>query len=193
MPLPVFLRGDQVDLCVLDPEGDLSAYLGWVNDQATTQHMAVGTRPTSRQALRDYIAHYDGLLLGIVVRDTGAHVGNISLHAIDATNRFAEVGILIGEAGARGKGYGTEALRLLAAHAFGRMNLHKLNAGVVDGNEASRRLFEKVGFRREGILREHVYAGGRHVDALRYGLLRREFLGGTPPAPGAAPGARDRA
>ena len=189
MALTVFIRGDRIDLCVLDPEGDLAAYEAWVNDQETTRYMAVGKRPTTRRELQEYIAGYKGLLLGLCVRQGGAHVGNIALHSLDAQNRQGEVGILIGDSASRGKGYGTEALKLLADHAFRRMNLNKLTAGLVDGNIASQKAFEKAGFRREGTLREHFYLDGRYLDYFRYGLLRREFLEAAGRDPKAARGA----
>lgn len=94
------LSGKRLDLRRLDPDGDLSAYLAWVNDQQTTRYMTVGKRPMTRGQLREYIQRYNDssdLLLGIFVRDTGCHIGNITLHQIDARNHSAEIGILIGD------------------------------------------------------------------------------------------------
>ena len=77
----------------------------------------------------------------------------------------------------RGKGYATEAIRLVADHAFNKLNLHKLNTGMVKCNEPSKRAFEKVGFKVEGILKEHFYLNGQYLDCYRMGLLRKEFRG----------------
>jgi len=183
MTRPVFLAGEKVDLCPLESDGDLSEYLAWINDQQTTRYMATGKRPTSRKSLCEYIDRYNAskdLLLSIVIKATGQHIGNITLHSIDAQNSTGEIGILVGDPGARGQGYASEALRLLVHHAFQRLNLNKLTAGLIVGNRASQRLFEKAGFKLEGTLREQFYLDGKYLDGWRYGLLRREFLEGGP-------------
>ena len=74
-----------------------------------------------------------------------------------------------------GKGYATEAISLITDHAFNKLNLHKLYTGMVKGNEASKRAFESVGFKVEGILREHFYLNDEHLDCYRMGLLKSEY------------------
>jgi RimJ/RimL family protein N-acetyltransferase len=178
MAKSVFLAGRKIDLCVLDADGDLSAYASWVNDQETTRFMGAGKVPTTARQLREYIERYAAsgeVLLGVFAKDSGAHVGNVTLHLFDKQNRSAEAGIMIGEASARGKGYALEALQLLCRHAFMRLNLNKVTAGVIDGNAASLRLFEKAGFKREGLLREHFYLDGAYKDCVRFGLLKSDF------------------
>ena len=98
------------------------------------------------------------------------------MHQISWKDRHAEIGILIGDEKSRGKGYATEAIRLVADHAFNKLNLRKLYTGMVKGNEASKRAFEKVGFRIEGTLREHFYLNGKYLDCYRMGLLRSEYI-----------------
>lgn len=82
---------------------------------------------------------------------------------------------MIGDKKSRGKGYATEAIRLVAKHAFNKLNLHKLYTGMIKGNEVSKRAFEKVGFKVEGILREHFYLKGEYLDCYRMGLLKSEY------------------
>ncbi len=173
----IFLKGNKIDLCPLDGEGDLTHYESWVNDQENTKYMAVGNYPSTKAQLKEYIQHYGdskSILLGIFLKKGGRHIGNITLHQIDHHNRTAEIGILIGDKASQGKGFGTQALKLIAQHAFRRLNLHKLTTGMVVGNTASQKMFEKVGFKQEGCLREHFYLDGKYHDCLRYGLLRSE-------------------
>lgn len=180
MARPVFLAGRKIDLCVLEPGGDFSTYACWVNDQETTQFMSTGNLPTTEQQLRDYVEGFagsGGCLLGIFDKKTARHVGNIALHTIDQQNRRAEIGIMIGDPDARGQGYGAEAVRLVCRHAFMRLNLNKVTAGVILDNVASLKLFERAGFRREGLVREHFYLDGRYLGCVRLGLLRSEFDG----------------
>ncbi|WP_225335893.1 GNAT family N-acetyltransferase [Halomicrobium urmianum] len=75
----------------------------------------------------------------------------------------------------RGQGYATEAVDLLCEWAFLDRQLEKLLARVFDGNDASMRVLEKVGFQREGRLRRHYKVEGERVDAVLFGLLADEW------------------
>lgn len=176
---PVFLRGERVSLFAIDPEADLTEYASWVNDQDATRYMGSGRFPVSASDIRTYVANFlndpNGVIFGVRESATGQHVGNIALNNIDWVHRKGEVGILIGSSGARGKGYGAEALRLLVGHAFSRLGLNKLTAGYVDGNEGSKRLFESVGFKTEGVLKEDFFLEGEFLDSFRVALLRSDW------------------
>lgn len=178
MPMTVFLKGNKIDLCPLDANGDLAHYVSWVNNQENTRYMSVGSYPTTENQLKEYIESFHprvGILLGIVMRNGNRHIGNITLHHIDHQNRTGEIGILIGDSKVQGKGFGSEAVRLIARHAFFRLNLNKLTTGMVVENVPSQKMFEKVGFKLEGRLRQHFYKDGKYLDCLRFGLLRSEF------------------
>jgi len=75
----------------------------------------------------------------------------------------------------RGQGHATETVDLLAEWAFHDRQLHRLQARVFAGNEASMRVLEKAGFEREGTLREAYRVEGEFVDAALFGLLAREW------------------
>ena len=74
-----------------------------------------------------------------------------------------------------GRGFGTDALRLVCRLGFDKMSLHRIEATVVSGNLRSRRLLEKVGFRLEGQSRRSGRSSGRWVDEWTFGLLRGEL------------------
>lgn len=175
----VFLEGENIYLGALPKKDKLEGYLNWINDQNTTIFMGSGRFPVNKQDIRDYINSYinskDSMILGIFLKKISRHIGNITLHQIDWRNRNAEIGILIGDKKSRGKGYAAEAIRLVADHAFNRLNLRKLYAGMTKGNEASKRAFEKAGFKVEGILKEHFYLKGEYLDCYRMGVIDREF------------------
>jgi len=174
-----FLQGEKIYLGPLSRKEKLEGYKQWINDQDTTLFMGSGRFPLNAEDIRDYISSYssskDGMILGIFLKKASRHIGNITLHQIDWRNRNAEIGILIGDKKSRGRSYGTEAIYLIARHAFNKLNLRKLYTGMVKGNEVSKRVFEKVGFKVEGILREHFYLNGKYLDCYRMGLLRNEF------------------
>jgi ribosomal-protein-alanine N-acetyltransferase len=85
-----------------------------------------------------------------------------------------DLGLWVGH-GQHGLGYGTEAVRLATRYAFERLGLHKLEASVFVGNHASRRIFEKNGFRLEGTVRCAVRKRGGFVDEWLFGILRDEL------------------
>jgi len=115
------------------------------------------------------------ITFAICLAEGNRHVGNCGLVAIDRDNRTATLGILIGERDCRGRGFGSEAVRVLCRFAFDEMDLRKIRLDVHAGNAAGLRAYERVGFRREGVLREEVYRAGRPVDVVRMGLLRGEL------------------
>lgn len=99
-------------------------------------------------------------------------IGVCGLCNIDWVNNNAEVSIYIGSKVHRGKGLGTEVLRLLEEKAFDEFNLHKLYAEIYSNNPVSEALFKRAGYKLEGTLKDHVYKCGEYRDSLMYGLVR---------------------
>jgi RimJ/RimL family protein N-acetyltransferase len=83
-------------------------------------------------------------------------------------------GIGIGVTSMWGKGYGTEATRLLVRHAFQTLNLNRVGLEVYEFNQGAIRCYEKAGFRIEGRLRQSYFADGRYWDTVVMGILREE-------------------
>ncbi|MFN2518699.1 MAG: GNAT family N-acetyltransferase [Jatrophihabitantaceae bacterium] len=109
-----------------------------------------------------------------VVSFDGQAVGTVSLFHEDLLARHAEVGIaLLPEA--RGKGYGTDALRLVVEFAFTTRNLRRVYLSALASNAAALASYRKVGFVEEGRHREHCWVRGRYEDEVAMGLLRSEW------------------
>lgn len=102
-------------------------------------------------------------------------IGITSLIAIDEKNRNAELIIDIGEPDYWGKGYGREALSLLLRYAFRELNLHRVSLRVFDFNARAVALYEKIGFRREGVSREALFRDGAWHHIIHMGMLQSEF------------------
>ena len=90
--------------------------------------------------------------------------------------RRAEIGFALARAH-WGHRYAGEALALLFEHAFGALGLRRIEADVDPRNLASCRLMEKLGFQREGVLRNRWRVGGEFADSIIFGLLRHEYAG----------------
>ncbi|HVT06822.1 MAG TPA: GNAT family N-acetyltransferase [Polyangia bacterium] len=104
----------------------------------------------------------------------GALIGTFKLGALSFRHRRAEIGFLL-RRDRWGQGLAAEALAVMFGFCFGRLGLHRLEADVDPENAPSLRLLEKLGFQREGRLRERWQAQGDARDAIFLGLLRPEW------------------
>ena len=111
---------------------------------------------------------------GVALRDSNTVIGTATLFNLSLDNGRAELGYAMGSA-YWGKGYMNEALNALVSHSFDVMELRRLEADVDPRNAASIRTLERLGFQREGFLRERWHVNGEIQDAFFYGLLRREW------------------
>jgi RimJ/RimL family protein N-acetyltransferase len=177
MSLPILKSGKTVHLRALDA-ADAPVCAVWFNDEALTGHMNKGAFPNTLALQVEHLEKMqrsrNDVQLGIVLADTGRLVGTIGIHKIDWNHRHGDISIVIGDTSLQGKGIATEAIGLMTAHAFEKLNLHKVTAGMWATNAGSRRAFEKNGFVLEGTLRESFWQGDRWVDEIRLGLLRSE-------------------
>jgi ribosomal-protein-alanine N-acetyltransferase len=101
-------------------------------------------------------------------------IGSITLFNLDFTHRRAEIGYALGR-DHWGQGYMQEALTAVINYAFAELGLHRIEADVDPRNNASIRTVERLGFQREGYLRERWQVGGEIQDALFFGLLRPDW------------------
>jgi RimJ/RimL family protein N-acetyltransferase len=115
------------------------------------------------------------VVFAIVLRDGDRMIGTTGLHELDFRNRHALFGMLIGEPSEWHKGYGSEATRMAVDYAFGTLNLNRVELQVLEHNTAGIRAYEKAGFRREGLLRQHHYVDGAYVNTVVMGILRSEW------------------
>lgn len=111
-------------------------------------------------------------------RDDDRLIGGVTLFAIQSEQGRAEIGYSLGSAH-WGQGLAREALQLVLDHAFGALQLRRVEADIDPRNEASVRLIERLGFVREGVLRERWLVAGELQDSALYGLLAREWNTGS--------------
>jgi ribosomal-protein-alanine N-acetyltransferase len=113
---------------------------------------------------------------GITLRSNDKLIGSITLFNLDFNHRRTEIGYALGR-DHWGKGYMNEALMAVLKYAFEVLDLHRIEADVDPRNAASIKTLERLGFQREGYLRERWQINGEIQDAFYYGLLRREWVG----------------
>jgi RimJ/RimL family protein N-acetyltransferase len=160
-------------------EADVPALFAIFGDPQVTRYWGFATLPdpvAAAELLNDIHREFrDGTLFQWGVEITGGPlVGTCTLARLDLTNRRAELGFALGRA-FWGRGYMTAALPAVLAYAFGRLGLHRVCADTDPRNVRSIRALERLGFLREGVLREHYLVQGEPQDAVVYGLLRSEW------------------
>lgn len=106
--------------------------------------------------------------------DPSRHVGNVSLWTVSKLGKSAEIGYWI-RSDEVSKGICTEAVDRLLQEAFAAMGYHKVILRIAVGNEPSDRVAEKLGFTKEGVLREELLIRGNWVDHTLWSLLDREY------------------
>lgn len=114
------------------------------------------------------------LCWAIAERDGDHLIGAITLSAIDRTQGRAEIGYAL-RSDRWGRGYAQEALRLVLRHAFDGLSLRRVEADIDPRNGASCQSVERLGFVREGLLRERWHVAGELCDSVLYGLLARDW------------------
>lgn len=153
----------------------------WVNDPETTAMLSHRFLPA--QSWEDTEAYFrsvvedrnPGYHFVIAQKEDGAYLGQIDLFSLQQVDRHAELGIVIGEAKHRGKGYGREAIGLLLGYAFDHCNLNRVHLTALADNLQGIRCYEACGFVREGVLRQHSYMNGAYRDLVQMGVLREDW------------------
>ncbi len=112
---------------------------------------------------------------GVAARDDDRLIGTVTIHGWDPTHRRAELGYML-DRHEWGRGLASEAVGAVLGFAFGPMELHRVEADVDPENEASMRLLERLGFAREGYLRERWFTYGEWRDSVLFGLLASDFV-----------------
>jgi RimJ/RimL family protein N-acetyltransferase len=107
----------------------------------------------------------------------GVYIGGCGIPKIGWVSRVAMVGIWIGREEFQGKGYGTDAMRILCQFLFQQINIRKIALTVYGFNERAIHSYEKIGFQTEGRLRDAMYRNGAYHDVVWMGMFEEEFIG----------------
>ncbi|KGP71228.1 GNAT family N-acetyltransferase [Pontibacillus yanchengensis] len=162
---------------------DFDLLLSWVESK-TFMHQWTGnyfTYPLTREQLEGYIegANEPGATKYIykaVEENTGHTIGHISITKIDWNNQSGRIGrVLIGDKRFLGKGIGKEMVHKATAIAFDILQLHRVSLGVFDFNISAFHTYEKVGYQKEGLLREARKFGDEYWSLIEMSILRREW------------------
>ncbi len=171
--------GDRVMLRDFRQE-DISGMRSWCNDPSITKFLGgrytapIPWEQTEAELNRFLNGDAGGYNLVVADRETGKYLGQVALFMIDHLSRKAELAIVLAPDSLE-KGYGGEALRLLLAFGFGQVNLNRIWLTVNSNNHRAIHVYEKAGFRREGVLRQDRYIDGHYEDVVLMSILREEY------------------
>ncbi len=174
------LTGKLVRLAVPDPEKVGPVSSRWGRDSQFLRLAGGGpARPFSAEQIKSWteedLKSPNAYPFSIYTLEEDRLIGDIGLDGIDRIAGNAWVGIGIGERDYWGKGYGTDAMRVILSYGFCQLNLHRVSLTVFEYNPRAIRCYEKAGFREEGRTHQWMKRAGRRWDVVYMGILRSEW------------------
>ncbi|MFW9940088.1 MAG: GNAT family N-acetyltransferase [Candidatus Thorarchaeota archaeon] len=175
-----FIEGERIDLITVNPKwADLSCK--WTNDPeirhysrnawpTTLEEVKKWFEPSSDQGIKDFI------VFNIYHKKDKKPIGIVGFNRINWLNRNANTFWTIGEKEYWGRGLAVEASKILITYGFTELNLHKLYAGIFTPNKRSLRVAEKMGFKKEAVLKEDLYVDGTYVDTHIFSIMKNDWM-----------------
>jgi [ribosomal protein S5]-alanine N-acetyltransferase len=162
---------------------DLEALYQQKNDPLVAQFLGGFSLGYSRADLADWLEFHrqqkNEMLWTIADLQSDACLGHVGLYKLDHRVRSAEFAILLGAKDRWGKGIGRDVTRFVVDYGFTMLNLNRIELSVLEHNSRARRLYQSLGFREEGLLRQAQYKEGQYLNLVLMALLREEYFPGT--------------
>lgn len=173
------LKGEKVDLQKLEPKFT-ALYLQYMGQLDTATRILTTTGQVfSDNDMEGYIERVsaDNSRIDFLIFDVSTQqlLGEVVLLDIDSRNRSAHIRIAIARQENFGKGYGSEAMLLALQYGFGMQAMHRIELEVLSYNERAIHVYEKLGFRKEGLKRDGCYYNHRYHDIITMSMLDHEF------------------
>lgn len=169
------LIGSRIILRTVRESDCNDSYLKWMNDFETNYYLETRWNEQNLNTIIDFVNNIalsqDCYLFAIIDKQTGLHIGNIKLGPIIKRYNYSDISYFIGEKRYRGLGYAREAITLVCDFGFNVLQLHRIQAGVIEGNIKSERALIATGFSLEGRLRHKFIRNGKYLDHLIYAKI----------------------
>jgi RimJ/RimL family protein N-acetyltransferase len=171
----VILTSERLDLVPFRDEFLTERYVAWLNDPQTVRYSEQRHRRHTLESCARYAASMEGgphYFWAVVAHGPAlGHIGNMTA-TVDVNNRVADLAIMIGEAGSRGKGLGLEAWKCACAFLLNEAGLRKVTAGTMSVNAPMLGIMRAAGMMEEGRRTRHFLHQGREVDLVMAALFR---------------------
>lgn len=169
------IETERLYLRTLKKDDASEGYLGWLKDEEITRYLEIRHSTQTIETIQSFVEKMrqstEDLLLGIFIKDTDQHIGNIKLGPVSWRYKRAHIGIMIGEKDAWGKGYAPETINALCDYCKDDLGLRKVVAGAYISNQGSVKAFAKAGFDQEGHFKEYWVLDGKPEDEIFMGRI----------------------
>jgi RimJ/RimL family protein N-acetyltransferase len=171
------IEGERIYLSPINKE-DVETYTNWLNDIKVAQPLGNYSMQMTIDVEKKWLDENSsvGHNYAIILKDGDKLLGNIGSFDIDPISRACTIGLFVGDIEYRGKGYGTEAIKIYLEYCFKTLNLHNIMLAVYAFNEIGVACYKKVGFKEIGRRREAKYSDGQYVDIVYMDILSMDFL-----------------
>lgn len=173
-----FIEGISINLCPPNTE-NINLYTTWMNNPKIRKYARYWAPQIIEEVNKWFEPKQENIKSEIFLEvwhiDDEKPIGYTGLIDIRWFDKTAFLFYIIGEREYWGKGFATEAAKLVVEYSFNELNLHKINAIIFAPNISSVRVVEKNGFKLELTLRNEIYIDGKYVDGLRYSILKKEW------------------
>ena len=170
--------GEKVYLRAME-RSDMELYRRNVNDPKIEYAVGGWSFPISSYQQEKWyestVVDKNNLRLTIVRKDTDDVIGMINLVNIDWKSGVAFSGIRLFCDEYHGKGYAKDAVMALMSYAFDELRLHRIEGSIIESNESSQKLYEKCGWKVEGVKREAIFKNGRYYDEVQVAILKSDY------------------
>ena len=158
---------------------DIEVFTKWLNDFKVTDGLGRSGLMVTLDGEKQYLQKINdnNYSFAIVTMEKDEMIGTISLERINYINRVATLGIFIGNEDWRGKGIGTEAIKLILDYGFNYLNLNNIRLTVLEFNVGAIACYKKCGFKEMGKVRQSYYVNGKYYDKILMDILKEEFNG----------------
>jgi len=147
------------------------SYVDWLNDPEVNLYLETGRTSQTLKDLEDFIKglqnRSDVVFWAINRKENNKHIGNVKIDSLNKLHQRGEYGIMMGDKSEWGKGYAKEASQAIMDYCFKKFNLRKITLGVVEDNVSAVKLYQNLGYIKEGLYRSHGFYNGKWCNMLR--------------------------
>jgi len=157
---------------------DAKRYLEWLADPEINQYILTTAKDLTLEKEKEYIrkSNKDKTKAKFAIcTKMNQHIGVVSLDKVDQKNKSGSLGIFIGDKKYHNQGYGTESLEVILNYGFKTLKLNRIRLGVFENNKKAQKVYQKIGFKKEGVEREKVFKNNRFINSILMSILKSEW------------------
>lgn len=158
---------------------DCEFFAKWETSTDVIKYFSIDEGRTYEEVVMEYLKYKNSStnrMFTIFLKDTGLPIGKIILDKINSTDDSLDIKrIYIAETANRNRGYGEESLRAILEYSFINLHMERVTLDYFTGNKSASDLYEKIGFRNEGVMRNSAKKDGKYYDLHLMSMLRAEY------------------